>query len=312
MIVHPRSSDGTTPGPFEATFPDDDLLPGRTSAVLIGVVGLVGVITFGCIVGIPHVERHLRSDVEIHALLGTDVNVRFDGRVAVLSGFVRSSDERRAVIDRVARRWGVARVAADRLDVRAGSITPARNVAPGAGASGRRGSPEASVESTAAVAGPTVKTPVPVSSTPPSTTASAPPSTTATRIAIDETAIGGLAAELASIRRSSPITFARSSPSLLASAQTALDRIAAALSKTPVPVRIEAHTDASGNPGRNAVLSTQRAEAVRAALILRGISPSIVSAVGRGESSPIASNASAAGRERNRRVEFIVLRPEQG
>ena len=297
MILHPRST-GATPS-VDQTFPGVGLLPGRATAVIIGVAGLVGVITFGSIVGIPHVERHLRSDVQVHVLEGTDVEVRFHGRIAVLFGFVRSFDERRAVIDRVARRWGVARVDADRLTVRARSRTgPALPSSLVAGASDVRGVPRRSVPSTATATRATVPAPAATSSAPPPTT-----------VVLDEAAVGRLETELATVRRASPITFARSSPTLLASAQTTLDRIAAALAKTPVPIRIEAHTDASGDPGRNAVLSTQRAEAVRSALILRGISPSIVSAIGRGESSPIASNTSLAGRERNRRIEFIVIRP---
>lgn len=298
MIVRRRLAGGTGGEQLHAIYADDDPVSGRLTAVLIGVVGLVGVIAFGSIVGIPHLERHLRSDVETHALRGApDVDVGFNGRIAVLSGFVRSSDERRAVIDRVARRWGVSHVDGGRLVVRArprsGPALPPSRVA---GSSDLRGT-----QRTAAVARAAVLAPASTPSTP-----SAPPRTT---VVVDEAAAGRLETELESIRRSSPITFARSSPTLLASAQTTLDAIATALAKTPVPIRIEAHTDASGDPGRNAVLSTQRAEAVRAALILRGVSASIVSAVGRGESSPIASNTSAAGRERNRRVEFIVIRP---
>ena len=301
MIVHSTAADGTSHGQVEATFVDDEP-PGRVTAVLIGLVGLVGVICFGSIVGIPHVERHLRSDVESNALQGAaDVDVSFDGRIAVLSGFVRSSDERRVVIDRVARRWGVARVDADglveRARVRSGPVLPPSLVAV---ASKLRRSQPRSVLSTEVAGRATVASPATVS-TPPV----APPTT----VVVDEAAVAGLETELASIRRSAPITFARSSPTLLTSAQPTLDRIAAALAKAPLPIRIEAHTDASGDPARNAVLSAQRAEAVRAALILRGVNPSIVSAVGRGESSPIASNTSAAGRERNRRVEFIVVRP---
>lgn len=297
MILHPRSA-GATPS-VDQTSSGDGPLSGRVTAVLIGVTGLVGAIAFGSIVGVAHVERHLRSDVQVHALEGTGVDVRFHGRIAVLSGFVRSFDERRAVIDRVARRWGVARVDAARLTVRTRPRTPpALPSSLVVGAPDVRGAPRTSIPSTATA----TRTTVPA---PPATSSAPPPAS----IVLDDAAIGRLETELAAVRRASPITFARSSPTLLAGAQTPLDRIAAALAKTPVPIRIEAHTDASGDPGRNAVLSTQRAEAVRSALILRGVSPSIVSAIGRGESSPIASNTSLAGRERNRRIEFVVVRP---
>ena len=305
MILHPRSASATSS--VDQTFSGGGLLPGRVTAVLVGVTGLVGVIAFGSTVGVAHVERHLRSDVQVHALEGTGVDVRFHGRIAMLSGFVRSFDERRAVIDRVAHRWGVARVDAARLAVRARPQTsPALPSSLVAGASDVRGAPRTSIPSTATATRTRVPARAASSSAPPPATSSAPPPTS---ILLDDAAIGRLETELAAVRRASPITFARSSPTLLGAAQTPLDRIAAALAKTPVPIRIEAHTDASGDPGRNAVLSTQRAEAVRSALILRGISPSIVSALGRGESSPVASNTSRAGRERNRRIEFIVIRP---
>lgn len=305
MILHPRSA-GATPS-VDQTSSGDGPLSGRVTAVLIGVTGLVGAIAFGSIVGVAHVERHLRSDVQVHALEGTGVDVRFHGRIAVLSGFVRSFDERRAVIDRVARRWGVARVDAARLTVRTRPRTPpALPSSLVVGAPDVRGAPRTSIPSTATATRTTVPAPPATSSAPPPAISSAPPPASTV---LDDAAIGRLETELAAVRRASPITFARSSPTLLAGAQTPLDRIAAALAKTPVPIRIEAHTDASGDPGRNAVLSTQRAEAVRSALILRGVSPSIVSAIGRGESSPIASNTSLAGRERNRRIEFVVVRP---
>lgn len=72
-------------------------------------------------------------------------------------------------------------------------------------------------------------------------------------------------------------------------------------------VRIEGHTDASGSDNANQVLSQQRAEAVRAALSARGVDMARMSAIGRGESVPVASNSSAEGKARNRRVEIILI-----
>jgi outer membrane protein OmpA-like peptidoglycan-associated protein len=73
------------------------------------------------------------------------------------------------------------------------------------------------------------------------------------------------------------------------------------------PVRIEGHTDASGSNNANQVLSQQRAEAVMAALAARGVDAARMTAIGRGEEAPIASNDSAEGRARNRRVDIILL-----
>lgn len=72
-------------------------------------------------------------------------------------------------------------------------------------------------------------------------------------------------------------------------------------------VLIEGHTDSQGSGNANQVLSQRRADAVRAALIEEGVAASRLSAVGVGEDRPVADNASASGRARNRRVEIIVL-----
>jgi outer membrane protein OmpA-like peptidoglycan-associated protein len=52
-------------------------------------------------------------------------------------------------------------------------------------------------------------------------------------------------------------------------------------------------------------LSERRADAVAAALIRRGVPADSVRAIGRGKAYPVASNASAAGRQQNRRVEIV-------
>jgi outer membrane protein OmpA-like peptidoglycan-associated protein len=75
-------------------------------------------------------------------------------------------------------------------------------------------------------------------------------------------------------------------------------------------VLIEGHTDDRGSDNLNQALSQRRAEAVRAALVEEGVEPGRLNAIGRGEDQPIADNASAEGRARNRRVEIIVLGAE--
>ncbi|NND92084.1 MAG: OmpA family protein [Granulosicoccus sp.] len=73
---------------------------------------------------------------------------------------------------------------------------------------------------------------------------------------------------------------------------------------------IEGHTDSMGDDDYNMDLSRDRAFAVRHALIAEGIPASRISTQGFGESLPVASNASAAGRQENRRVEIIF--PDAG
>jgi outer membrane protein OmpA-like peptidoglycan-associated protein len=70
-------------------------------------------------------------------------------------------------------------------------------------------------------------------------------------------------------------------------------------------VAIEGHTDNVGSDQNNQVLSMHRAESVRSALMQRGVAATQMNVMGRGESTPIASNDDAGGRQQNRRVEMI-------
>lgn len=84
----------------------------------------------------------------------------------------------------------------------------------------------------------------------------------------------------------------------------ALAAIAKAAAACPGMLRIEGHTDNVGRDAKNTTLSRARAEAVRAALIARNIAPSRLVAEGYGAARPIADNATAEGRARNRRIEI--------
>ena len=69
---------------------------------------------------------------------------------------------------------------------------------------------------------------------------------------------------------------------------------------------IEGHTDSDGSEISNQKLSQQRADVVRNALIERGLKAENLSAVGYGESKPVASNKTAAGKAKNRRTEVVL------
>ena len=89
-----------------------------------------------------------------------------------------------------------------------------------------------------------------------------------------------------------------------------LDKLVAFLSSNPDRnVQIEGHTDSAGNDDYNFSLSQRRAESVRHYLINRGIAAGRMDASGKGESSPIASNSDATGRQMNRRVEVVIANP---
>jgi len=73
---------------------------------------------------------------------------------------------------------------------------------------------------------------------------------------------------------------------------------------------IEAHTDSTGTDQYNQLLSERRADAVFEMLVDKyGVNPAQLSAVGRGESMPVASNSTDEGRAQNRRVELIMDDP---
>ncbi|MBM74067.1 MAG: hypothetical protein CMK59_01595 [Proteobacteria bacterium] len=75
-------------------------------------------------------------------------------------------------------------------------------------------------------------------------------------------------------------------------------------------IRIEGHTDNIGEVQKNLTLSQERAEAVRLALIERGVEEERLESMGYGESKPVQTNDTEAGREKNRRVEFIIVERE--
>jgi outer membrane protein OmpA-like peptidoglycan-associated protein len=102
------------------------------------------------------------------------------------------------------------------------------------------------------------------------------------------------------------VLFETNQSTLQSGAYGTLDRLATALrEKSGRKVLIEGHTDNVGSEDSNQQLSQRRARSVQSALTQRGVAGDQIMAVGKGESSPIASNDEAAGRQANRRVELI-------
>jgi outer membrane protein OmpA-like peptidoglycan-associated protein len=102
------------------------------------------------------------------------------------------------------------------------------------------------------------------------------------------------------------VLFETNQSTLQSGAYGTLDRLATALrEKSGRKVLIEGHTDNVGSEDSNQQLSQRRARSVQSALTQRGVAGDQIMAVGKGESSPIASNDDAAGRQANRRVELI-------
>ncbi|MHA1127653.1 MAG: OmpA family protein [Alphaproteobacteria bacterium] len=102
------------------------------------------------------------------------------------------------------------------------------------------------------------------------------------------------------------ITFATNSAVIKSSLVGELNTLAASMNTYPnTTIEVVGHTDNTGTSAYNQALSEQRARAVRGVLI-NSVASGRVIAYGVGETRPIESNASSAGRQANRRVEIYI------
>jgi OOP family OmpA-OmpF porin len=109
------------------------------------------------------------------------------------------------------------------------------------------------------------------------------------------------------------IEFATNKPEITGDSFGLLDRVAATIERCPdAKIEVAAHTDSAGSAARNRDLTQSRAEAIVDYLVDAGVKRERLSAVGYGESRPVADNGSADGKAANRRVEFTVELPEGG
>jgi outer membrane protein OmpA-like peptidoglycan-associated protein len=101
--------------------------------------------------------------------------------------------------------------------------------------------------------------------------------------------------------------FATGKATLRSGAQRTIDQVAQFLHDHPERhVNVEGFTDNRGGEEYNLELSTHRAEAVRDALVARGIEPDRITARGYGKEFPVAGNSSPGERQLNRRVEIVI------
>lgn len=104
------------------------------------------------------------------------------------------------------------------------------------------------------------------------------------------------------------IAFEPGNARLTAAGMQVLDELLPVLAKFKARrFEIVGHTDADGLRERNLVLSQARANAVRDHLVARGVTAAQIVTAGAGPDKPLADNATAEGRARNRRIEFRVL-----
>ena len=103
------------------------------------------------------------------------------------------------------------------------------------------------------------------------------------------------------------VTFDTNSTVVRPGLQSELDRVAGVMNQYPnTLVRVEGHTDSKGSDEYNMDLSNRRAFAVKNLVAQRGIADSRLDVVGYGETMPVATNDTAAGRQKNRRVEIKI------
>src|SRR6478735_6505091 len=110
------------------------------------------------------------------------------------------------------------------------------------------------------------------------------------------------------ITLSGQVLFVTGKSELLPAARDQLDQVAEALKDQGEmkPIVVEGYTDSVGSDAANQKLSKDRAEAVRSYLVSKGVPSEKITAVGKGEANPVASNDTPEGRANNRRVEIVV------
>ena len=87
-----------------------------------------------------------------------------------------------------------------------------------------------------------------------------------------------------------------------------INRIVQLMNENPtLKFSVEGHTDSTGNAASNQTLSEQRSQAIVDKLVELGIAKDRLTAVGKGQNSPIADNTTDEGRAKNRRVEFVKM-----
>ena len=110
---------------------------------------------------------------------------------------------------------------------------------------------------------------------------------------------------------SDAILFETGKSQLMPGAYDRLRAVARTLNNYPKSqVIVKGHTDSTGSDALNQRLSEERAERVRTFMISEAVAPQRITAIGFGESMPLASNSNEAGRQQNRRVE-IEIRPHE-
>lgn len=109
----------------------------------------------------------------------------------------------------------------------------------------------------------------------------------------------------------SGILFDFDSAALRSNARSSLSDFAGSMQEYPeTKILIVGHTDSKGSESYNQQLSEDRAESAAEHLIEQGLNPSRLTTIGKGETEPVATNDTEAGRQQNRRVEVAIFASE--
>lgn len=123
-----------------------------------------------------------------------------------------------------------------------------------------------------------------------------------------DTGVGAVTLQEDKVVINGVIGFKTASATLQPAALPLLKQVASTLlAASTISLEIQGHTDDVGNAAANIKLSKRRAEAIRAVLVKSGVAAKRLIATGFGPTRPRATNKTAAGREQNRRVEFLIL-----
>lgn len=110
------------------------------------------------------------------------------------------------------------------------------------------------------------------------------------------------------LSRTDNIYFPSGSARLDARSEPLLNSLVDIISRCPeLIIEVGGHTDSDGSDASNQRLSERRAQSVKQYLIGKKIPDGRIRSVGYGESRPVAPNTSAEGKQRNRRIEFVVV-----
>lgn len=148
--------------------------------------------------------------------------------------------------------------------------------------------------------------PAPAPTPPPAAAAAAPVPAPASPPVTPNDALARCNAAIGDILNEVSINFETAKATITHEGLEVLGRVVEAagpcLGNPALRVTIGGHTDSQGQEAKNLALSQDRAEAVKAVLVRRGVAEADITAIGFGESMPIADNSTADGRAKNRRI----------